>query len=245
MRQVLHGNRGYYRLGGFLLRAHAAGRRGLRRPAPRRPDRRPTCATRCRWGFYIGNFTFLVGVAAAAVMLVIPAYVYNWEPIKEVVVLGELLAIAALVMCLLFVTGGHGPARPLLAPHRRSSARLNLPISLLAWDVLVLNIYLVLNCGHRNLPHVLRLPRAGTRTRRSSCRWCIFSIPMAVSIHTVTAFLYNGMAARPYWNSAILAPRFLASAFCSGPAILLVLFQVLRRTAGLRSETRRSAKSPS
>src|SRR5262245_51162838 len=32
------------------------------------------------WGFYIGNFTFLVGVAAAAVVLVIPAYIYNWKP---------------------------------------------------------------------------------------------------------------------------------------------------------------------
>jgi Ni/Fe-hydrogenase subunit HybB-like protein len=58
----------------------------------------------------------------------------------------------------------------------------------------------------------------------------LLSIPWAVGIHTVTAFLYNGMASRPYWNASILAPRFLASAFCSGPAILLVLFQILRRT---------------
>ena len=52
---------------------------------------------------------------------------------------------------------------------------------------------------------------------------------MAVGIHTVTAFLYNGLAARPYWNWSILAPQFLASAFCSGPAILLVVLQLLRR----------------
>ena len=68
------------------------------------------------WGFYIGNFTFLVGVAAAAVVLVIPAYVYNWKPIREIVIFGELLAISAIIMCLLFVTGRHRPARPLLAP---------------------------------------------------------------------------------------------------------------------------------
>ena len=59
----------------------------------------------------------------------------------------------------------------------------------------------------------------------------ILSIPMAISIHTVTAFLYNGMASRPYWNSAILAPRFIASAFCSGPALLLILFQILRKVS--------------
>jgi molybdopterin-containing oxidoreductase family membrane subunit len=52
---------------------------------------------------------------------------------------------------------------------------------------------------------------------------------MAIGIHTVTPFLYNGLAARPYWNSSILAPQFLASAFCSGPAILLFVVQVLRR----------------
>ena len=56
------------------------------------------------WAFYIGNFTFLVGVAAAAVLLVIPAYVYNWKPIREIAIFGELLAVSAIVMCLLFVT---------------------------------------------------------------------------------------------------------------------------------------------
>ena len=67
----------------------------------------------------------------------------------------------------------------------------------------------------------------------------IISIPMAVGIHTVTAFLYNGMSSRPYWNSAILAPRFLVSAFCSGPAILLILFQILQRVS--RFEIRNDA----
>ncbi|HEY3322192.1 MAG TPA: NrfD/PsrC family molybdoenzyme membrane anchor subunit [Planctomycetota bacterium] len=180
------------------------------------------------WAFYIGNFTFLVGVAAAAVLLVIPAYVYNWKPIKEVVVFGELLAIAAVTMCLLFVAVDMGhPERfwhliPLIG-------KVNFPRSLLAWDALVLNCYLILNltiavyilfCAFhkREYNHHIVIPLV------------ILSIPAAISIHTVTAFLYNGMASRPYWNSAILAPRFLASAFCSGPAILLILFQVLRKT---------------
>ncbi len=184
------------------------------------------------WGFYIGNFTFLVGVAAASIMLVIPAYIYDWGPIREVTILGEMLAITALIMCLGFVLVDIGrPDRfwhimPLVG-------RLNWPDSLLAWDVIVLNLYLLLNWfvvtyllfssyleKHYNKRIVLPL--------------VLLSIPMAVSIHTVTAYLYNGLAARPYWNSAILAPRFLASAFCSGPAVLLVLLQVLRRTTRLK-----------
>ena len=62
----------------------------------------------------------------------------------------------------------------------------------------------------------------------------MFSIPFAVSIHTVTAFIYNGMVARPYWNASILAPKFLASAFCSGPAVLLILLQMLRHRHRLK-----------
>jgi molybdopterin-containing oxidoreductase family membrane subunit len=180
------------------------------------------------WAFYIGNFTFLVGVAAAAVLLVIPAYVYDWKPIKEVAIFGELLAISAIVMCLLFicVDMGHPERGWHLIPF---IGTMNFPSSLMAWDALVLNTYLVINtvvafyliyCAFQNreYDHRIVVPLV------------ILSIPMAISIHTVTAFLYNGMASRPYWNSAILAPRFLASAFCSGPAILLILFQIIRKT---------------
>ncbi len=184
------------------------------------------------WGFYIGNFTFLVGVAAAAIMLVIPAYVYDWEPIKEITILGEMLAISALVMCLGFVLVDIGrPDRfwhiiPLIG-------RLNWPQSLLAWDVLVLNGYLLLNAFV--VTYLLYCAYTGKHyVKKLVLPLVLFSIPMAVSIHTVTAYLYNGLASRPFWNSAILAPRFLASAFCSGPAILLILLQILRKTTRLR-----------
>ncbi len=180
------------------------------------------------WAFYIGNFTFLVGVAAAAVMLVIPAYVYNWKPIKEIAIFGELLAVSAIIMSMLFVLVDVGrPDRVWhLIPFVGS---LNLPSSLLGWDVLVLNLYLVLN-----LVIVVYLLYTAYRKRPYNHRFVVplllISIPAAVGIHTVTAFVYAGTAARPFWNSAILAPRFLASAFCSGPAILLILFQILRKT---------------
>jgi len=179
------------------------------------------------WAFYIGNFTFLVGVAAAAVLLVIPAYVYHWKPIKEVVILGELLAIAAIVMCGLFVTVDIG--RPDRFWHLIPGlGYLNLPSSLLAWDVIVLNGYLVLNVVIVTYM-LFSLYRGRSPAKRIFLPLVLFSIPAAIAIHTVTAFLYNGLPARPFWNASILAPRFLASAFCSGPAVLLILMQVLRR----------------
>ncbi|HKZ30876.1 MAG TPA: NrfD/PsrC family molybdoenzyme membrane anchor subunit [Vicinamibacteria bacterium] len=179
------------------------------------------------WGFYIGNFTFLVGVAAAAVVLVIPAYVYDWKPIREIVIIGELLAVSAIVMCMLFVMvdiGQPGRFWHMIPPW----GHLNLPSSILAWDAVVLNAYLVVNFVV--VTHILY--RAFCRRhyeKRLVVPLVLLSIPMAVGIHTVTAFLYNGLAARPYWNSSILAPQFLASAFCAGPAILLVVLQLLRR----------------
>jgi molybdopterin-containing oxidoreductase family membrane subunit len=180
------------------------------------------------WAYYIGNFTFMVGVAAAAVLLVIPAYVYNWKPIKEIAIFGELLAISAIIMCMLFVLVDVG--RPDRVWHMMPFVgSLNLPSSILGWDVLVLNLYLVLN-----LVIVAHLLFTAYHKRPYQSRFVVplllVSIPAAVGIHTVTAFVYAGVAARPFWNSAILAPRFLASAFCSGPAIMLILFQILRRT---------------
>jgi Ni/Fe-hydrogenase subunit HybB-like protein len=226
LRLIAHGPAGYWAWLGLLAALIVSGilaytaqvRTGLGVTAMR---------DQVSWGFYIGNFTFLVGVAAAAVVLVIPAYVYHWKPIREIVIYGELLAISAIVMCLMFVMVDIGrPDRfwhllPLVG-------HLNFPSSILAWDVMVLNVYFIIN--FLVATHILyRAFHGKPYIKRLVIPMVLLSIPMAVGIHTVTAFLYNGLAARPYWNSSILAPQFLASAFCAGPAILLIVLQVLRR----------------
>jgi len=186
------------------------------------------------WGFYISNFTFLVGVAAAAVLLVIPAYVYHWKPIKEIAVLGELLAVSAIVMCLLFVTVdiGHPERFWHLIP---KVGLLNFPQSLLAWDVVVLNTYLALNLTIA-VYILYNLYYKREPNKNFTTPLLLFSIPSAISIHTVTAFLYNGLGARPFWNSSILVPRFLASAFCSGPAFMILIFMLVRKYTKFRIE---------
>ncbi len=179
------------------------------------------------WGFYIGNFTFLVGVAAAAVTLVVPAYLYHWKPIKEIVVYGELLAVAAITMCALFVMVdiGHPERFWHLIP---GPGILNVPSSMLGWDVIALNGYLVLNFVITTYL-LFRLFQNKEPNKRIFMPLVWLSIPAAIAIHTVTAFLYAGLVSRPYWNSAILAPRFIVSAFCSGPAVMLVLMQILQK----------------
>ena len=183
------------------------------------------------WGLYIANFTFAVGLAAGGVMMVVPAYLYHDEEMHDVVIIGELLAVAALVMALAFVVVDLG--RPDRFWHLMPViGRFNWPISMLTWDVLVLNGYLVLNlhiCGYLLYMRYLR--------RKPNPRWYVpfvlVSIVWAVSVHTVTAFLYSGLGGRPFWNSALLAPRFLVSAFVTGPAFIILTLRVLRQVTGL------------
>ena len=179
------------------------------------------------WGLYIANFTFLVGMAAAAVMLVIPAYVFKDRQIHRMVIFAELFAVAALVMCILFITVDVG--RPDRAWHIIPGLGIfNWPSSLLTWDVIVLNVYLGLNL------YVCAYVLLQKYRKKEPVSWLylpvvFLAIAWAPSIHTVTAFLFQGLAARPLWNTALIAPRFIASAFAAGPAFMLLVFMLLDR----------------
>jgi len=184
------------------------------------------------WGVYIANFTFLVGVAAAAVMMVIPVYIYDNEELHDLVIFGELLAVAAILMCLAFVTVDLG--RPDRFWHLIPGiGQMNFPRSMLSWDVIVLNGYLLLNV------HICGYLLYCRYQDRKPAKW--FYIPFvflaiiwAVSIHTVTAFLYVGLGGRPFWNASIVGPRFLASAFTAGPAIIILALQIIRHVTQYR-----------
>ena len=178
------------------------------------------------WGLYISNFTFLVGLAAAAMMLVLPAYILKDVDFSRAVLMAEAVAVAALVMCLSFVVVDIG--NPLGGWHLIPGiGYLNWPQSLLAWDVLVLNGYLALNLA---IPFYILYSRFAGRQpdKRKYIPWMYVAVMWAVSIHLVTAFLLAGLPARPFWNTALLGPRFLASAFTAGPAFVILLLGLIR-----------------
>ncbi len=181
------------------------------------------------WGIYISNFTFLVGVAAAAVMLVIPVYIYKNRDLRDLVIFGELLAVAAILMCLAFVTVDLG--RPDKSLHMVPGfGSLNFPQSMLAWDVVVLLGYLLLNV------HIIGYLLYCRYSNRDPSWWIyipfvFIAIVWAVSIHTVTAFLFVGLGGRDFWNQAIIGPRFIASAFAAGPALIILALQIIRRVS--------------
>jgi len=179
------------------------------------------------WGFYIANFAFLVGVAAAAVLLVIPAYIFNRKDIKDVVLVGEGMAVAAVSMAIMFVVVDLG--RPDRLFHMIPViGRFNFPNSLLAWDVVVLSGYLLLNLA---IPfYVLYNHYRGREPNfRLYFPFVVVAMFWAISIHTVTAFLFSANPSRPFWHTALLGPRFIASAFASGPAIIILTLQAVRR----------------
>jgi len=174
------------------------------------------------WGLYIGQLTYFVGVAASGVMVVLPCYLHDYKAFGRITILGEFLAVASIIMCLLFVFVDLGnPVRimnVILYPS---------PRSILFWDMIVLNVYMLLNIiiGW----NVLAAERKGLHYQKWIKVLIYISIPWAFSIHTVTAFLYAGIPGRHYWLTAIMAARFLSSAFCAGPALLILLCLIVRK----------------
>ncbi len=177
------------------------------------------------WGLYIAQFTFMVGVAASAVMVVLPYYLHNYKAFGKITILGEFLAISAVVMCMLFVFVDLGQPFRILNVFLYPTFH-----SMMFWDIVALSGYLVLNVI------ITRVTLGAEHKSIAPPKWIrpiiILSIPWAISIHTVTAFLISGLGGRPFWLTAIMAPRFLASAFSAGPALLVVLCFVMKRITG-------------
>jgi molybdopterin-containing oxidoreductase family membrane subunit len=179
------------------------------------------------WGIYLANFVFMVGVAAAAVTVVFPAYVYKHKELHRIAVLGEMLAISAVVMCLLFVVAHMGRPDRLwhLAP---IIGIFNWPNAMLTWDVIVLSGYLVLNvvAGF----YYLYKKYVGQELNKTFYLPLVFvAIVWALSIHTVTAFLINTMPARPMWFHSVMPIKFIATAFAAGPSLIIIVFMLVRR----------------
>ncbi|HUN90742.1 MAG TPA: NrfD/PsrC family molybdoenzyme membrane anchor subunit [Burkholderiaceae bacterium] len=182
-------------------------------------------------GLYFANLVFLVGVAAGAVTIVFPAYVYHHEGMHKVTVLGEMLAITAVIMVTMFVFAHMG--RPDRLWHMFPVLGIyNFPNSMLAWDMLVLTVYLLLNaiCGF----YYLYVRYTGGQVNRIFFMPLVYvSIVWALSIHTVTAFLIAVMPARPMWFHSVMPIRFISTAFAAGPCLIILAFLVIRKNTSM------------
>jgi molybdopterin-containing oxidoreductase family membrane subunit len=155
-------------------------------------------------------------------MVVLPYYLHNYKEFGGITTFGEFLAVAAILMCVLFIVIDLGQ------PVRAFNIILHPSVtSMLFWDTIVLSGYLLLNLAIGwyvlDARHRDEAPRAWVKPL------ILISIPWAIGIHTVTAFIYSGLVARPFWLSALMAPRFLSSAFASGPALLIIAILLVKR----------------
>jgi len=177
------------------------------------------------WGFHIAQFTYMVGIAAGAVMLVLPAYFHNYTKFRKIIILGEIMAVAACLVAMLSIFVCLGQPQRVLNVMLFPS-----PQSVLFWDMLVLFGYVFLNL------FIGWITLEAERHQVDPPKWIKGFIYVAIfwafSIHTVTAFVFAGLPGRDYWLTAIMAARFLSSAFCSGPALLLLLIFVVHRLTG-------------
>lgn len=221
LEKALTGNRGYWTWVFFLLAIAGVGVLAYLRQFDE--GLATTGLSRdVTWGFYVAQFTFLVGVAASAVMVVLPYYLHNFKAFGRITILGEFVAIGSVIMCMSFLFVDLGQ------PFRGINVFLYpSPGSPMFWDGISLSGYLLLNVI------ISRITLDSEKKGIAPPRWIkpiiYLSIPWAISIHTVTAFLYSGLAARPFWMTAVLAPRFLASAFAAGPALLVIVCLIMRK----------------
>ena len=176
------------------------------------------------WGLHVGQLTFFVGVAASAVMVTMPYYLLNYKEFGKIAIMGEFLAVSAVLISMLSVFAIMGqPTRiwnVLLYPT---------PHSIIFWDLIVLNVYLILNiiCGWT----VLGAERKGTPPPAWIKPFIVLAIIWAPLIHMVTAFIFAGLPGREHWMTSLQAAHFLTTAFAAGPSLLIILSLIVRKVS--------------
>ena len=177
------------------------------------------------WGAYIANFTFMAGMPAVAIILVVPAYFYHKKELHGAIIFGELLTLSSLAICLLFILVDLG--RPDRMWHMMDPFQFNFPSSMLSWDVVMLNGYLALTAYIAGY-HLFMLYQGRKISKKLYTPFLFISVFWAIGHITVVAFLYCGLGGRPFWNSSVLAPKLLGLVFVGGAAFVILVLQQLR-----------------
>jgi molybdopterin-containing oxidoreductase family membrane subunit len=173
------------------------------------------------WGMYIVAFMFLVGASAGGLIVVAGAELAGtrrFERLDRLAVVVSGAAIATAAGTILPDLGRPELAwKMLVQPHWTSP---------LVWDMFVIATYLAIAVADLYL--LTRRERPAVAMRRLA----MVALPVAVLVHSVTAFIFGLLVARPFWNTALLAPMFISSALVSGTALVIVVAHVVERTTG-------------
>jgi molybdopterin-containing oxidoreductase family membrane subunit len=175
------------------------------------------------WGLYIVAFMFLVGISAGGLIVVAGAELAGstrFEHINRLAVVCSVAAVATAAGTILPDLGRPQRAwKMIVQPHVTSP---------LVWDMGVLSVYLAI--GLIDLWILTRRPLP----RRALRIMAIVSLPVAILVHSVTAWIFGLLVARPFWNTPLLAPLFITSALVSGTALVVATGWVVERTTSFR-----------
>ncbi|OGS94166.1 MAG: hypothetical protein A3K04_06620 [Gallionellales bacterium RBG_16_56_9] len=184
------------------------------------------------WELFIANFIFTAHVAAAAVLVVAPGYMYKRKDFKEIAVLGEIIAMCFVATGILFILFHMG--RPDRLWHLLPGIGVfNIPNSMLVFDVIVLNVYLFLNVVA--VFYLLYKKYIGSETLgKWYTPWIYLAIAWGPLIHICTSFVLSSNARMFSWATAVLPFAFLSMAGASGPALIILIFLLVRKYTKLQ-----------
>lgn len=203
------------------------------------------------WGVYIINFVFFIGISMAGTLISSMLRLTGAEWRRPITRMAEGITLFALLVAGPMVIIDMG--RPDRLLHVFRYGRLQSPI---LWDIFSLTTYMAGSILFLYLPMIpdmailrdsglpfpawrQRLYRAlalgwhGTpqqhrRLEKLMAIMSIVIIPVAVSIHTVTAWIF-GMTLRPGWHTTIIGPDFVIGALYSGIAAVITAMALFRR----------------
>lgn len=202
------------------------------------------------WGIYIVDFVFFIGISMAGTLISAILRLIGAEWRRPITRMAEGVTVIALLLAAAMIVVDMG--RPDRLWKVFVYGRFQSPI---IWDVMALNTYLVGSALYLYLPLIPDLailrdhPANFSRWRRwlytkLALGWrgsaeqhrvleravsvlAIVLIPVAISIHTVTAWLF-GTTLRPGWHSTIIGPDFVIGALYSGIAAVLTVMALFR-----------------
>lgn len=210
------------------------------------------------WGFYITDMVFFIGLSYGGAVTSAVLRLTNAPWRAPMVRMAEAMALVTLMIGSLF------PIIDLGRPDRLTMLILHGQVgSPVVWDVVAINIYMLATIIFLFLPLIPDIafcrdylgPAAGRMRKllyeRLSLGWrgterernvlernmtlvAVAIIPLAVSVHSVLAFLF-GMTVRPGWNSTLFAPYFVVGALLSGVAMVILVVAAFRKAYHLEA----------
>lgn len=177
------------------------------------------------WGLYITCFMFFVGLSAGGLIVASSAHVFHIESFKRVAMPAVITSTVCICCAGAFILIDLGGIQRIW----NMFVHLNFT-SPLAWDMCVITTYLVIN-----ILDIVWLRRGDERKVQMLS---YVALPVAILVHSVTAWIFGLEIAKEGWYSAIMAPIFVASAMDSGLALLLLALMGLNKSGVFKVENK-------